>query len=67
MIRLFRRTEETWEALHGRVLSETALYLERGLRDRSWGERIPIIPVGKGSFSKVFSTRFWQHLLFDGA
>ena len=65
MIRLFRRPEGDWEALQRRMLTETALYLEQGLQNRSWGIRIPRIPVGRGNFSRVFSVHFWQQVLFE--
>lgn len=67
MLRFLRVRDESWRAVRRRILSETGLFLERGLEDRSWGPRIPSIPVGKGSFSKVFSSRFWHQILFESS
>lgn len=67
MIRLLRRRDQDWAALQRRMLAETALYLEEGLRSRAWGARIPRIPVGRGSFSRVFSAHFWQQVLFESS
>jgi len=53
--------------MHRRILNETSQFLERGLRERNWGVRIPNIPVGKGSFTKVFSVHFWQQVLFESS
>ena len=67
MLRFVRARDDSWRTIRRRILSETGFFLERGLADRSWGPRIPSIPVGKGSFSKVFCSRFWHHILFESS
>lgn len=67
MLRFLRPIDVSWKVTRRRILNETSQFLERGLRDRSWGVRIPSIPVGKGSFSRVFSVHFWQQVLFESS
>jgi hypothetical protein len=67
MIRLFRRHTDDWRILRWRMIAETSLYLDKGLETDSWGVRIPCIPVGRGSFTRIFSRQFWQQVLFESS
>jgi hypothetical protein len=58
-----RRSETDWEAIRARMLRETEVFLEEGLRRPEQHRRIPAIPVGAGSFPRGFADLFWSQVL----
>jgi hypothetical protein len=56
-------SRESWEEIRARMLGETELYLEDGLRHPERAVRIPAVPVGSGSFSPHFARSFWAEAL----
>jgi hypothetical protein len=64
MIVPFRKPRlESWATLHARMIRETEVFLEEGLREPEQHLRIPAIPVGSGSFPRGFSDVFWSQVL----
>ena len=58
----FRRRESSL-LLRVRLLRETELFLEEGLKRSEAYPRIPAIPVGSGSFTRGLAEAFWSQVL----
>ena len=58
-----REQRDTWDAIRARMLRETEVFLEDGLRSLEVAVRIPAIPVGSGSFSEQYARSFWVEVL----
>lgn len=59
-----RGTEsDYWTAIRARMLRETEMFLEDGLRHPEQYRRIPAVPVGKGPFPRGFADAFWSQML----
>ncbi len=54
---------ESWEAIRARMMRETELFLEDGLRNPERFRWIPAIPVGSGSWPPRLAAAFWSQLL----
>jgi hypothetical protein len=54
---------ESWVMIRARMLRETELFLEEGLREPDKQLRIPAIPVGSGAFPRGFADVFWSQVL----
>jgi hypothetical protein len=52
-----------WASIRARMLRETEVFLEEGLRHPEQYRRIPAIPVGNGRFPRGFADAFWSQLL----
>ncbi len=63
MLPFSTRGRESWVILRARMLRETELYLEEGLRNPEQHPRIPAIPVGSGSFPRGLAEIFWSQVL----
>lgn len=54
---------EDWAVIRARMLRETEVFLEEGLRNPAGQRRIPAIPVDKGGFPRGFADIFWSQIL----
>ena len=63
--RRWQRRDETYEETRARMLVETSVYLTECLRHPEFAVRIPIIPVGRGSFPPSLTVAFWEPVLND--
>ncbi len=54
---------EGLDALRVRVLRETEQALLYGFEHPDRMQRIPVVQVGKGSFSSTFAKQFWSRTL----
>ncbi len=54
---------ESWTTLRRRMLRETEVFLEEGLRRRDTEFVIPAIRVGAGSFPADLAEAFWSRVL----
>lgn len=60
----FRRTRwNEWEHMRRRMLRETEVFLEEGLRHPEKHLRIPAIAVGEGEFLRGYADIFWSSVL----
>ena len=58
-----RRKPESFEQWRGRMLTDTARFIEWGLTNPQQVEWIPRHPVGRGAFSERVKGLFWTLLL----
>jgi len=56
-------TGESWAALRRRMLRETEVFLEEGLRRGDREYVIPAIRVGAGTFPAGLAEAFWSRVL----
>jgi len=63
MLRITARRFESWAAIRARMIRETEVFLELGLREPSRQVLIPAIPVGRGRFRPGFAQTFWAQVL----
>lgn len=54
---------ESWIALRRRIIRETEVFLEEGLRHPERQIVIPAREVGRGGFSPMFASVFWTQVL----
>ena len=57
--------EDLWKQIRRRIIAETNSFLSVALERPELGVSIPIIPVGKGHFSRAFSETFWDGILAE--
>ena len=61
---LFRRfKEDPYVALRKRMIRETEVALAVGFQFPERARRIPVVEVGRGTFTPAFATEFWQEVL----
>ncbi len=58
-----RKRRHEWEMMQRRMLRETEVFLEEGLRHPDRAVRIPSIRVGEGEFLRGYADMFWSALL----
>jgi hypothetical protein len=54
---------DNWTAIRARILRETEVFLEEGLRHPERHLRIPAIPVDRTPFPRGFADAFWSQVL----
>ncbi|HPD29581.1 MAG TPA: hypothetical protein PLL20_06275 [Phycisphaerae bacterium] len=59
----FRGRFESWTAIRARMLRETEVFIEEGLRHPERQVRIPALKVGSGTFTRIFAQAFWAQVL----
>ncbi|MGQ9651453.1 MAG: hypothetical protein ACUVXJ_15200 [Phycisphaerae bacterium] len=59
----FRGRFESWTVIRARMLRETEVFIEEGLRHPEQQIRIPALKVGSGTFSRRFAQVFWSQVL----
>lgn len=63
MFHSMRRRPESWRIFRRRMIRETEIFLEEGLRRPERHLRIPAIRVGSGRFPRGFADAFWSSVL----
>jgi len=63
MMRINRPALSSYDELRKRIMRETEAAILIGLRFPERTCRIPIVEVGKGTFSRRFADEFWQAVL----
>ena len=54
---------ESWVVIQARMIRETELFLEEGLRHPERYMIIPAMPVGTGRFPRGWANEFWSRIL----
>ena len=63
MPRVTKGRMESWVIIRARMLRETELFIEEGLRRPEQYAIIPAIPVGTGQFPRGWANEFWSRIL----
>jgi hypothetical protein len=63
MPRVIKGRMESWVIIQARMIRETELFLEEGLRCPGQHATIPAIPVGTGQFPRGWANEFWSRIL----
>ncbi len=54
---------DLWQQIRRRILRQTSLFLSVALERPELGVSIPIVPAGRGRFSRAFADDFWGRVL----
>ncbi len=63
MFRSWHDRQESWAATRRRIIRETEVFLEEGLRHPERHLVIPAVPVGKARFPTGMASLFWTQIL----